>query len=163
MFCYCTSLLTAPKLPALQIPVSAYASMFRHCHSLRQPPKLPATQLNNYCYNQMFSNCTSLESIPKVPALSLPEGCYLNMFYMCEQLKVSDIQTEECPYAYRVPYEGTGIVEEYSYDAPTKYMFDMGYGNHVYPDPVVNTTKKRFKNLFFLISIKYKRERNYCY
>ena len=140
MFCYCTSLLTAPKLPALQIPVSAYASMFRHCHSLRQPPKLPATQLNNYCYNQMFSNCTSLESIPKVPALSLPEGCYLNMFYMCEQLKVSDIQTEECPYAYRVPYEGTGIVEEYSYDAPTKYMFDMGYGNHVYPDPVVNTT-----------------------
>lgn len=37
--------------------------MFRNCTSLASAPELPATTLANYCYYGMFRNCTSLENI----------------------------------------------------------------------------------------------------
>ena len=37
--------------------------MFAGCTSLTTAPELPATTLNNYCYSEMFYNCTRLNSI----------------------------------------------------------------------------------------------------
>ena len=37
--------------------------MFEGCTSLTSAPELPATTLTNYCYQAMFRNCTSLNYI----------------------------------------------------------------------------------------------------
>mgnify|MGYP007037161597 CR=1 FL=1 len=37
--------------------------VFQNCTSLTTAPELPATTLANYCYNYMFSGCTSLKNI----------------------------------------------------------------------------------------------------
>lgn len=63
MFLYCTSLTTAPALPATELAMSCYYSMFSNCESLTIAPVLPATTLTKFCYAQMFSGCTSLNYI----------------------------------------------------------------------------------------------------
>ena len=37
--------------------------MFSDCTSLTTAPELPATTLANFCYYNMFNNCTSLSSL----------------------------------------------------------------------------------------------------
>ena len=51
MFCNCTSLTTAPELPALTLAHSCYESMFAECINLTNPPELPATTLVSACYS----------------------------------------------------------------------------------------------------------------
>ena len=63
-----------------------YASMFYGCSSLTTAPELPATTLANYCYSSMFYYCSSLTTAPKLPAITLAEGCYSSMFYDCAKL-----------------------------------------------------------------------------
>ena len=63
MFEGCTSLMTAPDLPATELAESCYYCMFRNCTSLTAAPELPATELIEYCYNNMFRNCTNLNYI----------------------------------------------------------------------------------------------------
>jgi hypothetical protein len=40
-----------------------YANMFKGCTSLTTAPELPATTLKNGCYVNMFQDCTSLSAI----------------------------------------------------------------------------------------------------
>ena len=61
MFYGCTSLTTAPALPATTLAASCYRNMFQSCKSLTTAPALPATTLATYCYNSMFYGCTSLQ------------------------------------------------------------------------------------------------------
>ena len=61
MFNGCTSLTTAPSLPATTLAGSCYSYMFRECTSLTTAPSLPATTLADYCYSSMFSGCTKLK------------------------------------------------------------------------------------------------------
>ena len=63
--------------------------MFQGCTSLTTAPSLPATTLANYCYSNMFSGCTSLTTAPSLPATTLANGCYSNMFKGCAKLKVN--------------------------------------------------------------------------
>jgi hypothetical protein len=63
MFSGCTSLASAPALPATTLADDCYRQMFSGCTSLASAPALPATTLTVDCYNQMFSGCTSLASI----------------------------------------------------------------------------------------------------
>ena len=86
MFNGCTSLTTAPELPATTLVDSCYSNMFRECTSITAAPDLPATTLADYCYNGMFRDCTSLRSAPALPATTLVNGCYYNMFYRCTSL-----------------------------------------------------------------------------
>ena len=86
MFAGCTSLTTAPELPATKLADDCYAEMFAGCTSLAQAPELPATSLANYCYASMFSGCTSLTTAPELPARELAERCYFEMFYGCTNL-----------------------------------------------------------------------------
>ena len=86
MFDGCTSLISAPELPATTLANNCYNSMFYGCTALTQAPALPATTLADYCYNSMFQGCTSLISAPELPATTLANNCYNSMFYGCTAL-----------------------------------------------------------------------------
>ena len=86
MFEGCTSLTTAPELPATELAAYCYLSMFRDCTSLVNAPVLPATTLKNRCYGEMFRGCTSLVNAPVLPATTLGAYCYVSMFRDCSNL-----------------------------------------------------------------------------
>ena len=86
MFSGCTSLVNAPELPATTLATHCYNSMFSGCTSLTTAPELPATTLADYCYNSMFSGCTSLVNAPELPATVLRSSCYFGMFNGCTSL-----------------------------------------------------------------------------
>ena len=86
MFYGCTSLTTAPALPATTLANYCYREMFYGCTSLTTAPALPATTLANYCYQSMFQGCTSLAAAPALPATTLAEACYYSMFRGCTSL-----------------------------------------------------------------------------
>ena len=86
MFNGCTSLTSAPELPATTLTNYCYQNIFFNCTSLTSAPELPATTLANWCYNQMFYGCTSLTSALKMPATTLDNYCYNAMFYDCTRL-----------------------------------------------------------------------------
>lgn len=87
MFQACTSLRTAPELPAETLSLGSYANMFNTCTSLTTAPSsLPATTLGQDCYDRMFNGCTALAAAPDLPAATLAGGCYTKMFYGCTSL-----------------------------------------------------------------------------
>ena len=93
MFRNCTSLTTAPELPATTLAYGCYGDMFRGCTSLTTAPELPATTLAENCYGSvddvysgMFRDCTSLTTAPELPATTLALGCYNAMFRNCTSL-----------------------------------------------------------------------------
>ena len=58
------NLLDYETVEAGQHPTMAdycYSYMFRGCTSLTTAPSLPATTLANYCYSYMFNGCTSIK------------------------------------------------------------------------------------------------------
>ena len=67
------------------VPAAAYYYMFQGCTSLASAPALPATTLANNCYGGMFNGCTSLTSAPALPATTLANNCYARMFKGCTQ------------------------------------------------------------------------------
>ena len=91
MFFGCTSLTTAPELPATTLADDCYDSMFQGCTSLTETPELPATILIDNCYSSMFSGCTSLTTAPELPATTLARNCYYGMFNGCTSLTVSSV------------------------------------------------------------------------
>jgi hypothetical protein len=86
MFNGCESLTTAPELPAKTLVSRCYSGMFAVCKSLTTAPELPAMTLTNYCYSGMFYGCSSLTSATELPAATLAEGCYREMFNGCSSL-----------------------------------------------------------------------------
>ena len=87
LFANCTSLITAPELPAVALADACYRSLFRGCTSLAAAPVLPAEAMVHQCYSYMFYGCTSLEKAPRLPATSLGIFCYYRMFEGCKNLK----------------------------------------------------------------------------
>ena len=86
MFWGCTKLTTAPALPAITLASYCYNGMFRDCTSLTTAPELPVTTLTPKCYSSMFSGCTSLTTAPALPATTLVDSCYDSMFFGCTSL-----------------------------------------------------------------------------
>ena len=86
MFSGCTSLTTAPALPATTLTEGCYGNMFYNCTALTTAPALPATTLTYGCYQQMFRGCTALTTAPALPATTLVDSCYYFMFYGCTSL-----------------------------------------------------------------------------
>lgn len=87
IFFNCTSLTTAPELPATTLRVSCYEWMFFGCESLTKAPELPATTLQPSCYNGMFYDCKSLTEAPVLKSTQLVSNCYKEMFKNCVLLK----------------------------------------------------------------------------
>lgn len=89
MFWGCTNLTTSPELPATTLANSCYLGMFHYCTNLTTPPELPATTLTPNCYESMFWGCTSLTSAPELPATTLAASCYYDMFNGCTSLAIA--------------------------------------------------------------------------
>jgi hypothetical protein len=75
--------------------------MFSGCTSLITAPELPATTLAHFCYESMFRGCTSLVTAPELPARKLEHSCYKSMFNGCSKLKyikmlAADISATDC-------------------------------------------------------------------
>ena len=87
LFNGCTSLLSAPELPATTLALYCYMSMFKGCSALTSAPELPATTLADACYDSMFEGCSALTSAPELPATTLAAACYAAMFSECTGLK----------------------------------------------------------------------------
>jgi hypothetical protein len=141
MFSGCTSLTTAPSLPATTLASSCYYYMFSGCTSLTTAPSLPATTLASSCYYYMFSGCTSLTSAPKLPATTLTNYCYQGMFYGCTAFKVSTTKTGSYKYSWRIPTSGMGTL---GIDSTNLMLSNTGgtyVGGASYPyDISINTT-----------------------
>ena len=89
MFHSCTSLTTAPTSIGVSSTIIADLCcylMFESCTSLTTAPELPATTLANDCYSNMFEGCTSITTAPELPATTLANGCYASMFKNCKSL-----------------------------------------------------------------------------
>ncbi|MCQ2603949.1 MAG: hypothetical protein MJ215_02755 [Spirochaetia bacterium] len=86
LFGNCSSLTSAPVLPATTLADGCYMYMFEDCSSLTSAPALPAMTLADYCYESMFAGCSSLTSAPVLPATTLADDCYIYMFEDCSSL-----------------------------------------------------------------------------
>ncbi len=86
LFSGCTSLTSAPELPATKLTPYCYQWMFNGCTGLTEAPELPATTLSDWCYSAMFEGCTGLEKAPALPATTLESNCYAAMFRGCTGL-----------------------------------------------------------------------------
>ena len=135
MFYNCTSLTTAPSLPATTLTDNCYNSMFQDCTSLTTAPSLPATTLTDNCYRSMFQGCTSLITVPSLPATTLTNYCYYSMFQDCTMIKLSTTETDTYTIPYRIPMDGKGTGGSYS----VGYMFS-GTGGTFASAPTINTT-----------------------
>lgn len=82
----CTSLITAPELPATTLQHMCYYNMFKGCTSLTATPTLPATILADGCYDSMFLECTTLTTATELPVTTLAPNCYSSMFQDCTSL-----------------------------------------------------------------------------
>ena len=101
LFSGCTSLATAPELPATTLTEGCYYGMFDGCTSLATAPELPATELTEYCYSYMFSGCTSLKKAPALFAKGLAYSCYHRMFSGCTSLtSAPELPTNDFIYNY---------------------------------------------------------------
>ena len=119
MFYNCTSLTTAPSLPATTLTSYCYSSMFYNCTSLTTAPSLPATTLANNCYSSMFYGCTSLTTAPSLPATTLVNNCYRNMFRNCTSLQVYSSSGTGHTKAWRIPTSGSAS----SYTSQTSMFY----------------------------------------
>lgn len=84
-----SAIVVPPALPCTDFSVgnNCYCGFFYNCSSLATAPALPATTLQASVYNKMFYNCISLEVAPDLPALTLLSDCYMQMFRGCTRLR----------------------------------------------------------------------------
>lgn len=114
MFSGCTSMITAPKLPAKTLGTYCYYGMFYQT-AITEAPELPATTLATYCYYRMFRGCTGLTKSPVLPAKTLTGSCYYQMFWQCSNLNhvtmlATDISASSCLYNWLSSVAATGTL-----------------------------------------------------
>ena len=98
LFQNCSSLTTAPELPATTLANSCYAGIFYGCTSLTQAPSiLPAERVEIQSYAQMFLNCSSLTTAPEMLATSFNGQSFLSMFYGCSSLQQIKVHFQSWP------------------------------------------------------------------
>lgn len=91
------------ELPATTLTTDCYRGMFQANIAITVSPSLPASGLESHCYQNMFNACTSLITPPALRATVLLDFSYSGMFYGCTSLYVSDTQTAEAQYEWRIP------------------------------------------------------------
>lgn len=89
MFKDCTSLTTAPELPATTMGKESYYGMFSGCTAMETPPSRLAgtmTMSGSSACRQMFLGCSSLQYAPELPAMDIKANGYQEMFTGCTSL-----------------------------------------------------------------------------
>lgn len=129
LFFGCVKLVNIPSLPATILTEGCYKSMYRGCTSLDSIPVLPATTLTSECYNEMFRGCSNLDSICSLPATTLAGSCYKQMFMNCSKIKMSASPDPSYPNTFTF---GTN---------PNGYATNMFYGTDgTYSDSATQQT-----------------------
>lgn len=88
LFYDCASLLTAPRLNALNITKNGYGYIFMNCTSLTATPEIVPTTLTKFSMYGMFMGCSSLTNIDSLDLekFEYGEGCFYYMFQNCTSL-----------------------------------------------------------------------------
>lgn len=90
MFYNCSTLVDGPdELPATHLPKNCYDCMFYNCKKMENAPAMPTTPttVESNCCSAMFGNCISMTTGPSIlPAITLAESCYARMFAYCTSL-----------------------------------------------------------------------------
>lgn len=131
LFYNCTTLETAPALPASGLTSSCYRAMFQNSTSLKKPPKLPATTTPSFCYSYMFCNCSNLQYTPELPTSgTINERSYQYMFNGCNKIKFpADLPgTTLNQYCYYAMYNSCTNMEE----SPELPATTLGAGSYGY-------------------------------
>ncbi len=143
MFQSCTSLTSAPELPAMNMTQYCYSSMFRYCSSLISVPVLPSLTMSYACYSSMFQGCTSLTQAPELPAPTLVSTCYQAMFTGCTSLNevtclATDISATNCTASWLNGVASIGTFHKASSmnDWPTGVSGIPSDWTAIEPDPV---------------------------
>lgn len=94
-----------------------FIKLFYQCSSLTTAPKLPATTLADNCYHHMFDGCDNLTTLPKIYVTSTATDCCGYMFNWCSKIKISTTQTWDYQTPYRIPptWTGTGSSSDLYY------------------------------------------------
>ena len=87
MFAKCTALTTAPKFRAETLAESCCFEMFDDCKGLVNVSDFPDIELADFCFNTMFKGCKALTTAPSLPSKKLAKACYSNMFKNCTSLE----------------------------------------------------------------------------
>ena len=142
MFNGCTSLVTAPTLPATTLATYCYQDMLRGCISLTMAPVLPATTLVSGCYQGMFNSCTSLTKAPALPAETLANNCYYYMFYNCTSLtQAPELPATELIYnCYQSMFNGCTSLTQ-APELPATTLAQSCYSNMFYGCTSLNYVK----------------------
>lgn len=82
----CVNSLLSGYPNSIYSPSYAFPGLFQGCTSLITAPDLPATNIYGYCYTNMFYGCTNLKNAPILPALWVYGGSYAHMFDGCSNL-----------------------------------------------------------------------------
>ena len=104
----CPALISAPDILMETIPSMGCYHTFDACTNLVKAPRITATNLGDEALGGMFEGCTSLNQLPELLTTDLPLAAYRNMFIGCSNIKLSEEQTEEYKYEYRIPSSGIG-------------------------------------------------------
>lgn len=144
MFMGCTSLTSAPDLPATELKDKCYFRMFYKCSGLTSVPSFPSVVTmsgtrteRRYCY-QMFQNCTGIERLTEPLFVgqnsTMARGCFEDMFAHCTSLTnvISGLlpATNLAVNCYRGMFQDTAIIRAPDLPAETlvsncyRYMFN---------------------------------------
>ena len=162
MFWLCSSLKSAPKLPATTLAPGCYNSMFWGCTALTAAPTLPATTLAKECYKAMFYGCTTLTTAPDLLAPTLVTDCYMLMFKGCTNLSyvkclaTSGINMDNNTYSWLENVAATGTLaadNDATWPANSKDGIPSGSdaGDFEFADNVLTT----YKDAEHSVMIKY--------
>ena len=70
-----------------ELPDYCFFGLFSGCTTLTTAPDLPATVLGKYCCASLFQGCTNLKTAPELPAIEGAYKCYQYLFYGCTALE----------------------------------------------------------------------------
>ena len=90
---------------------ACYYGLFEYCTSLTSAPELPATTLADYCYNSMFKGCTSLTAAPTIKTYTSGlTDCFSQMLNMWNYSASKWGQLKQCNWSDLTLSEAESIV-----------------------------------------------------
>ena len=90
---------------------ACYYGLFEYCTSLTSAPELPATTLADYCYKLMFHGCTSLTAAPTIKTYTSGlTDCFSQMLNMWDSYEHKWGQLKQCNWSDLTLSEAESIV-----------------------------------------------------
>ena len=135
-----TTLVDASKLtlPNNLTTYDCYYNMFGGCTSLTSAPALPATTMTSEAYNRMFNGCSSLETLPEISGSEISTRMFYNCIGMSDVTvpnTITTIGTEAFYNALNINYTGSATGSPWGAKSVNGYAED----GFVYTDSTKTT------------------------